>query len=401
MKDDHIVPEIGRVGKPDRRACFGIVGISARRQDGGDRGPLDGEHLLARHRVPAPLRNRGEMLAESRQQRGEQHLRLRIAEARVEFEHRRRAVGQHHQARVEHPLVRSALARDFAQHRLEYFRAHASEQRFRRNADGAVGAHPTGVRSRVVFAQPFVILGGRQDDDALTIRQRQHGQLFALEKVLDHELLAGVAERAGEHRAGDGGRVRARLADDGALAGGEARGLHDERLGVAADVVERRRELDEARARRGGDACPAHHFFRVCLGRLELRCGGRRAEHRALLFTQAVRQAGGERRLRTDDGDVDVVPQDGPDEVIDGGGGNGEIGAERGGARIARRGKQRQIVGKGRGGVATQCPAEGMFAAAASDDQYFHLFLNASENAWAARLAESTTSFTTAFASFI
>src|SRR2546422_7701860 len=63
--------------------------------------------------------------------------------------------------------------------------------------------------------------------------------------------------------------------------------------------------------------------------------------------------------------------------------------------------EQRQVVGKGRGGVATQCPAEGVLATAASDDQYSHLFLNASVNAWAARLAESTTSFTTAFASFI
>src|SRR6266436_9388412 len=105
--------------------------------------------------------------------------------------------------------------------------------------------------------------------------------------------------------------------------------------------------------------------------------------------------------LRTDDGDVDFVPQDGRDDVIDGGGRDGEIGSERGGAGIARCCEQRQVVGKGRGGVATQCPAEGMFAAAASDDQYFHLFLNASVNAWAARLAVSTTSFTTALASFI
>src|SRR5256885_10482964 len=88
-------------------------------------------------------------------------------------------------------------------------------------------------------------------------------------------------------------------------------------------------------------------------------------------------------------------------QIVDGGRGEREIGAEGGGARIPGGGEQRQVVGESRGGVATQCPAQGMFAAAASDDQYSHLFLNASVNAWAARLAESTTSFTTALASFI
>src|SRR6267143_4379525 len=65
VKDDDVVSEVRRVWKPDRRAFFRIVGIPACGQDGGDRGPLDGQHLLARHGVPAPLCDRREMLAES------------------------------------------------------------------------------------------------------------------------------------------------------------------------------------------------------------------------------------------------------------------------------------------------------------------------------------------------
>src|SRR2546425_978499 len=98
VKDDHVVAEVRLVRKPDRRAFFWIVGIAARGQDGGDRSPLDGQDLLARERIPLPLCDRDEMLAEAGQQRGQQHLCLRIAEARVELEHRWRAVGQNHQS---------------------------------------------------------------------------------------------------------------------------------------------------------------------------------------------------------------------------------------------------------------------------------------------------------------
>src|SRR5258706_1218557 len=73
VKNDHIVAEVLRVWKPDRDAFFRIVGIPARCQDGGDRGPLDRQHMLRGDRVPAPLCDRAEVLAESGQQRWQQH----------------------------------------------------------------------------------------------------------------------------------------------------------------------------------------------------------------------------------------------------------------------------------------------------------------------------------------
>src|SRR6266478_1796983 len=114
VKDDHIVAEVQRVREPDRGAFFRIVGIPARGQDGGDRGPIDDQRLLARHGVPAPLRNRRKMLAESGQQRGQEYLRFRVAETRIEFEHRGCAIGPDHQTGIQHTFVGSALSRDFA-----------------------------------------------------------------------------------------------------------------------------------------------------------------------------------------------------------------------------------------------------------------------------------------------
>src|SRR5437879_12211989 len=73
VKDDHIFSEIRRVREPDRRAFLRIVGIPARGQDGGDRGPIDRQRLLTRHAAPSPPPKRREMLTESRPQRRQQH----------------------------------------------------------------------------------------------------------------------------------------------------------------------------------------------------------------------------------------------------------------------------------------------------------------------------------------
>ena len=66
------------------------------------------------------------------------------------------------------------------------------------------------------------------------------------------------------------------------------------------------------------------------------------------------------------------------------------------GARVAGGGVEGRV-----GGVALQRPAERVLAAARADDQDPHFFFKASAKAWAARFAVSTTSSTTAFASFM
>ena len=169
---------------------------------------------------------------------------------------------------------------------------------------------------------------------------------------------------------------------------------------MLADIVECRSQFDKGGARRGRHAGAAHHLFCVGLGRLEPRRRRCRSEHGTTVVLQQVGEPGGERRFGTDDDQIDVVRADGGANFVERRSRDVEIGGDGGGARVARRSEQCQVSGR-RGGVATQCPAQSMLAAAASDDQYSHLFLNASVNAWAARLAVSTTSFTTAFASFM
>src|SRR5207244_4821 len=94
------------------------------------------------------------------------------------------------------------------------------------------------------------------------------------------------------------------------------------------------------------------------------------------------------RRFRAHDGEIDLVLAGRRDQVGGGGGGNREIGAELGGAGVAGGGEDSRV-----GKVALQRPAKRVLTAASPDDQDFHFFLlNASENAWAARLAVSTTS---------
>ncbi len=72
-------------------------------------------------------------------------------------------------------------------------RAHPRKQRLCGDGDGAVRAHPAGVRTGVAFAESLVILGRRQNDHALAVRQCQHRQLLAVEKLFDQDLLAGIA----------------------------------------------------------------------------------------------------------------------------------------------------------------------------------------------------------------
>jgi len=165
---------------------------------------------------------------------------------------------------------------------------------------------------------------------------------------------------------------------------------------VPADVGERGVERVKGLARGSGDAGAPHHFLGKGLGGLDARGSPVRSEYRMAGGAQVVGEAGRERRLRADDGEVDAELlqrlHDLPNlHHID-----CQIGAELGGAGVTGGGEHRRV-----GGVAFQRPAKRVLAAAPADDQDSHFFLSASANAWAARFAVSTTSFTTALASFM
>ena len=157
------------------------------------------------------------MLGETARERGEKHLSLGVSKARVEFEHTRRSIRKYHQARVQHAFVGGALRRNFAEHRLKDVGADSRQQLVAGDADWAICPHPTGVRTGVAFAEPFVILRGREQYDAVAVGQAEDGQLFAVEELLNEQLLTCLAQRTAQHRPRDIGRLLARLADDRAF----------------------------------------------------------------------------------------------------------------------------------------------------------------------------------------
>ena len=84
-----------------------------------------------------------------------------------------------------------------------------------------------------------MVLRNGQQLDVAAVGQRQNRELLALEERLDHDGRARVAERPiSSIDATARGRLPRREADDGALAGGEPRGLDHQRLGMAIDIGE-------------------------------------------------------------------------------------------------------------------------------------------------------------------
>ena len=158
-------------------------------------------------------------------------LGFRIAEAGVEFEHLRSARG-HHEAAIEDSGEGSVL-RGHAFDRgdgdvLQNPLGHGGiEKRI-----GGVDAHTAGVGAGVAFADALVILRGNERRHVLAVAEAEKADLVALDEFLNDDLLFGRTEkRAGEETLRRFNRRGARIADDDALACGEAVGFdHDGRM---------------------------------------------------------------------------------------------------------------------------------------------------------------------------
>ena len=94
-------------------------------------------------------------------------------------------------------------------------------------------------------------------------------------------------------------------ADDDALAGGQTVGLDHERRADRADVGARRAGVGEGARGGGRDAVAAHQLLGEDLAALELGGGAAGAEDPQPVRLEEVDDAGGQRRLGADDGQVD------------------------------------------------------------------------------------------------
>ena len=154
-----------------------------------------------------------------------------------------------------------------------------------------------------------MVLARREGEHVPPVHERENRDLRSGHAFLDDDPLAGVAENALDHDAIDGAEPFVeRIRQDDALALREPGGFDDLRLIACAEVLLRKLRILEDAPVGGWQQPAADDLFRPCLVGLELRGVARRAEDAAAGGGQFVGPALGERILRPDDDQPDVVP---------------------------------------------------------------------------------------------
>ena len=131
---------------------------------------------------------------------------------------------------------------------------------------------------------------------------------LAIEELLDHHARAGVAEGiAGEHVAHGGFGFVQVHGDDHALARGQAIGLDDDGRALLVQVGQGRLDLGEVAIGGGGDPVAGEEVLGEGLRAFQLGGAGGRAEDIQAALAEQVDHACHQRRLGTDDGQLDVL----------------------------------------------------------------------------------------------
>src|SRR5579872_4281214 len=216
----------------DDRAAF----VSARITFGGH------HHGECRLRIPAQIK-RFELAVAARQQCGHQvrhqpqhqYLALGIAEADVVFDQLRPFVCDH-QPSIQYALVGCAHRLHRPQGRHDDLGHDAGAHRVIDIRRRRIGAHAAGIRTLVAVKGAFVVLRGRERDGVFAVAQREERGFFALQKLLDDDFGAGLADAAAEHHVDRGLGFGHGFSDDHPLAGGKAVGLDDDRRALRAHI---------------------------------------------------------------------------------------------------------------------------------------------------------------------
>ena len=127
-----------------------------------------------------------------------QHLRFRVAEARVVFD-QLGTVLRNHQASEQHALVRTSHGLQGADRRQHDFVERALFHRRRHDRDRGVGAHAAGVRTLVAVKHALVVLRRDERQRVFAVRENEEAGFLAFEEFLDHDFRAGITQAAAEH----------------------------------------------------------------------------------------------------------------------------------------------------------------------------------------------------------
>ncbi len=150
-----------------------------------------------------------------------------------------------------------------------------------------------------------MVLGWDERERPLAVREVEDREFLTAQKVFQDDGGAGAAEALlHHHRVSRLNRFIYRTTDDGALAGGEARGFHDDGSPVPADVHLGLLEGVEAPVRGRRYARLLHERFGEGLGALDLGGALHRSENRKAPLLEHIDDAGDQRRLGTDEGQV-------------------------------------------------------------------------------------------------
>ena len=153
----------------------------------------------------------------------------------------------------------------------------------------------------------LVVLRRGERERGLAVDQREEARLLAVEKFLDDDLLAGVAEDAEEEIVDRPRSLLDRLGDDHAFAGGKPVGLDHDRQVLTHDVEERGVGFGEAMIARCWNPVAGAEVLGEALGAFERRGRARRAEHFDALRFEIVGKPRHQRQLWSDHHKPDVV----------------------------------------------------------------------------------------------
>ena len=298
MEHDDAVQLLRVVHAQDNLALFVRTRVAFACKDHAD-GPLVGPFQL--HVLRTAVGHCPHDVHQVGLQARQDHLRLRVAEARVEFEHLRAFFGQH-EAAVEHAaiVVRERFARRGGRrglhdvhHGRQLFVGHDGHRR--------VHAHAARVRTAVAVEGALVVLRRGHAERAAARDERQKRAFRTRHALFDNDRGASLAERACKAVVHGLFCVFDVLGHDNALARRKAVSLHDDRRTKLVDVRKRCRFVREALVTGGRNAVCLHELFAVGFAPLQLGTLRIGAEHGHARFAQHVGNARHERRLGAND----------------------------------------------------------------------------------------------------
>ena len=232
-----------------------------------------------------------------------------------------------------------------------------------------IGTHATGVGALVLVHQAFVVLTRGQRQDVLAVTQDDEAGFFASQKFFDHHAGASGAQLAVTQHVIDSlmGFVSGH-GNHNALAGGQAIGLDDDRSAFCIDILMSGPRTGEGLVFGRRDVMANHERLGEILGALKLRrrLGG--PEDAQATGAKHVHHALSQRRLRTDNGQVNAFISGKVRQFVWIRQRNVGGALHLRGAAVARRNKD-----MGDTGGLQQPPGQCVFAAARANDHQFHV----------------------------